>query len=63
MKAVLFDLFETLSTARDNGTNIRDLGTPECDSPAEVLGITEAVFEQEWILRRSLRKQLSFKKN
>ncbi len=52
VKAVLFDLFETLITERENGTTIRDFGTPECDSPAALLGIDEAVFEREWTLRR-----------
>ncbi len=52
MKAVLFDLFETLITERENGKNVRDLGTPECESPATLLGIKEADFEREWVIRR-----------
>lgn len=55
MKAVLFDLFETLVTERENGVNIRDFGTPECDCPASLLGIDETVFEREWVLRRPAR--------
>lgn len=52
MKAVLFDLFETLITERENGTNVQDFGTPDCYSPAALLGTNQAVFEREWVLRR-----------
>lgn len=52
MKAVLFDLFETLITERENGINIRDFGTPDCHCPADQLGIHKALFEEEWVVRR-----------
>lgn len=52
LKAILFDLFETLITERENGVNILDFGTPECQSPAARLGISETIFEQEWVKRR-----------
>ncbi|WP_165763734.1 HAD family hydrolase [Halalkalibacter urbisdiaboli] len=52
MKAILFDLYETLITERENGVNIMDFGTPECQSPASILGISEELFEDEWVKRR-----------
>lgn len=52
MKAILFDLFETLITEHEAGRNTVDIGTPERDSPAILLGMSEAHFETEWVRRR-----------
>lgn len=60
MKAILFDLFETLITEREAGRNTMDIGTPECDSPAALLGMSEAHFEAEWVQRRTGRMKGHF---
>lgn len=60
MKAILFDLFETLITEREAGRNTMDIGTPECDSPAALLGMSEAHFETEWVQRRPGRMKGHF---
>lgn len=61
MKAVFFDLFETLITERENGRNTVDFGTPECNSPATHLGLSEETFEKEWVARRPGRMKGNFR--
>lgn len=51
VKAVFFDLFETLITERENGRTI-EFGTPDSVSPGPSLGISEELFEREWVARR-----------
>lgn len=55
LKAIIFDLFETLITQQEDGRNNVDFGIPECESPAIILGISEDLFEEEWVARRPER--------
>lgn len=54
IKAVFFDLFETLITEWENGSTVA-FGTPDSVSPAPFLGISEDLFKQEWVARRPRR--------